>query len=92
MTMRATKLMGFLLAVFCCMGVTHAQVGRDLKSAGHDTADATKTAGHKTAHETRHIAHRTEHVTSRAARKSATGTRNIGRRIEGKPTLPNNPR
>ena len=87
--MRASMWMSFLLGVFCCMGVAQAQVGRDLKNAGHDTADATKAAGHKTAHTTRHVAHRTAHSTTRTAHKTATGTRNIGRRVEGKPTVPN---
>jgi len=89
--MRASKLMSFLLAVFCCMGVAQAQVGQDLKNAGHDTADATKTAGHKTASTTKRVAHRTAHTTSRAAKKTATGTRNVGRRVEDKPPVPNNP-
>jgi hypothetical protein len=90
--MRVSNWMAMLLAAFCCMGVTQAQVGQDLKNAGRDTTNAAKTAGHKTAHTTRHVVHRTSHATSRAARKTATGTRNIGRRVEDKPTLPNNPR
>jgi hypothetical protein len=89
--MRVSNWMAMLLAAFCCMGLASAQVGRDLKNAGHNTADAARTAGHKTAHATKHIVHRTSHATSRAAHKTATGTRNIGRRVEGKPTLPNNP-
>jgi len=89
--MRTQNWMAMLLAVFCCMGIANAQVGQDLKNAGHDTADATKTAAHDTAHTTKHIAHRTAHTTKRAAHKTATGTRNVGRRAEGKPTVPNNP-
>ena len=89
--MRISKWMTVLLAVTCSMGVAQAQVGQDLKNAGHDTADATKTAGEKTAHTTKHVAHSTAHTTSRTAKKTATGTRNVGRRAEGKPTVPNNP-
>jgi hypothetical protein len=89
--MLVSKWMAILLAIFCCIGASQAQVGRDLKNAGHDTADATKTVGHKTAQTTTHIAHRTAHGTSHAAHKTATGTRNIGRRAEGKPTVPNHP-
>lgn len=89
--MRKSIWMAILLAATCSLGVMQAQVGRDLKNAGHDTAAATKTAGRKTAHATRHVVHRTAHTTSRVARKTATGTRNIGRRAEGKPTVPNHP-
>ena len=87
--MRTSIWMSILLAIFCCMGVAQAQVGQDLKNAGHNTADATKTAGHKTARTTKRVAHRTAHTTNRVAHKTATGTRNIGRRVEGKPTVPN---
>jgi len=83
--------MAILLAVTCSMGAAQAQIGQDLKNAGHDTADATKTAGHKTAQTTKHVAHSTAHTTSRAAKKTATGTRNVGRRVEDKPPVPNNP-
>jgi len=90
--MRKSIWMAILLAMTCSLGVVQAQVGRDLKNAGHDTAAATKTAGRKTAHATRHVVHRTAHTTSRVARKTTRRTRNVGRRMEGKPTLPNNPR
>lgn len=89
--MRKSIWMTILLAVTCSMGVVQAQVGKDLKNAGHDTADAARSAGHKTARATHHVAHRTAHTTHRMARKTATGTRNIGRRVEGKPTIPNHP-
>ena len=89
--MRTTQWMGFLLASCLSLGVAQAQVGQDLKNAGHDTADATKTAGHKTARATKHVARSTAHTTSRAAKKTATGTRNVGRRVEDKPPVPNNP-
>jgi hypothetical protein len=102
--MRTIKLTGLLLAGAVTFGASqmNAQVGRDLKNAGHDTADATKTAAHDTAHGTKvathHTVHRTKiiaHATKRdtvkGTEKTATGTRNVGRRIEGKPTVPNNP-
>ncbi len=102
--MRTTKLTGLLLAGAVAFGTSqmHAQVGRDLKDAGHDTADATKTAAHKTAHGTKRVTHHTVHRTKiiahatkrdtvKGTEKTATGTRNVGRRIEGKPTVPNNP-
>ena len=90
--MRMSIWMAILLAATCSMGVAQAQVGQDLKNAGHDTSDAAKTAAHKTAHTTKYGAHRTEHFTRRTAHKTATGTRNVGRRVEDKPTVPNNPR
>ena len=89
--MRISNWMTILLVGCIGMGVAQAQVGQNLKNAGHDTAAAAKTAGHKAAHATKHIAHRTGHATSRAAHKTATGTQNIGRRVEGKPPVPNNP-
>jgi len=90
--MRKSIWMTVLLAATCSMGAAQAQVGHDLKNAGHDTSDAAKTAGHKTAHTTKHVAHSTAHGTSRAYHKTTTGTRNIGRRVEGKEPVPNNPR
>jgi uncharacterized protein HemX len=101
---RTTKLTGLVLAGVVALGTSmlSAQVKQDMKNAGHDTADATKTAAHDTAHGTKKVAHHTVHRTKiiahatkrdteKGAEKTATGTRNVGRRIEGKPTVPNNP-
>ena len=102
--MRTTGITGLMLAGVVAFGAAqmNAQVGQDLKNAGHDTADATKTAAHDTAHgtkvathhtvhRTKVIAHATKRDTEKGADKTATGTRNVGRRVEGKPTVPNHP-
>jgi cytoskeletal protein RodZ len=113
--MRKVALTGLVMAGVMVFGASQmrAQVGQDLKNAGHDTADATKTAAHDTAHgtkvaahdtahgtkvathhtvhRTKVIAHATKRDTEKGADKTATGTRNVGRRVEGKPTVPNNP-
>jgi hypothetical protein len=114
-TMRKMSLMGLMLTGAMAFGAAQmqAQVGRDLKDAGHDTADATKTAAHDTAHGTKTVTHHTVHrtkviahatkrdtvkgadktadVSKEGYHKTTTGTRNVGRRVEGKPTVPNNP-
>jgi hypothetical protein len=102
--MRKINITGVMLAGALAFGATQmqAQVGQDLKNAGHDTADATKTAAHDTAHGTKKVTHHTVHRTKiiahatkrdtvKGADKTGTGTRNVGRRIEGKPTVPNHP-
>jgi hypothetical protein len=90
--MRGLNFTTLVLAGCLGVGVGAAQtVGQDLKNAGHDTAHATSRAAHNTAHATSHAAHHVGHATSHAARKTTTGTRNVGRRVEGKPTVPNHP-
>lgn len=77
----------------------HAQIGQDLKNAGHDTADATKTAAHKTANGTKKVYHKTAHGTKTAAKdtghatkvtagKTAYNTRKVGDKVADKPTPP----
>lgn len=61
------------------------------KKVYHKTTHTTKVAAHKTARGTETAAHVTKRDTEIASKKTATGTENVGRRIEGKPTIPNHP-
>lgn len=92
MTMKTILRSGLALAAVMTIGMAQAQVKDDMKAAGHDTADATKTAAHKTAHGTKVAAKDTGHAVKKGTKKTVTGTRNVGRRIEDKPTVPNNPK
>jgi len=89
--MRNLTFAGLALTAALSMGIAQAQAGQDMKDAGHDTAHATKTVAHKTERGTKHVAHKTAHVTKKGYHKTTRATRNTGRRVEGKPTLPNNP-
>jgi hypothetical protein len=75
-------------AVIVSAASLNAQVGHDLKDAGHDTADATKTAAHKTAHGTKKVYHKSVHGTKVTAGKTAYNTRKVGDKIADKPTPP----
>lgn len=88
-----------LAAALTLSASAFAQVGQDLKNAGHDTADATKTAAHDTAHGTKKVyhktangtktaAHDTAHATKVTAGKTAYNTRKVGDKIADKPTPP----
>lgn len=49
-----------------------AQVGQDMKDAGHDTKDAATTATHKTATGTKKAYHKSTHATKKGVHKTAT--------------------
>jgi hypothetical protein len=94
--MKNETIAGLALTAALSLGFAHAQVGQDLKNAGHSTADATRTAAHDTAHgtkvaahhtahTTKHVYHKTAHGTKVAARDTAHGTENAGDRVSGKP-------
>jgi hypothetical protein len=68
--MAVTLVAGFVLSA----GAMQAQVGRDMKDAGHDTKDAGKTVGHDTAHDSKVVAHKTSSGTKKVYRKTAHGT------------------
>jgi len=65
---------------------------QDMKNAGSETKDAAKDAGHGVKQGTKKSYHATKHVTKKAAKKTATGTENLGRRLDGKEPVPNNPK
>jgi cytoskeletal protein RodZ len=86
--MRTTNLTGLILTGVLALGATQmqAQVGQDLKNAGHDTADATKTGAHDVAHGTKtatnHTVHRTKiiaHATKRDTVKGADKTADVSK-------------
>lgn len=72
----ASALGMFALAPTCGLAQT---VGQDMKSAGHDTADASKKVGHKTERGTKTAARDTEHGTAVAAHKTEDGAKTVGR-------------
>jgi hypothetical protein len=91
-------LTGFALAAVMAVPV-YAQVGQDMKNAGHDTKDATVTGAHKTAHGTKKVYHKSVsgtkhgaedvgHDTKVTAGKTSYNTRKLGDKIAGKPTPP----
>ena len=94
--MRHYNLAGIMLAAtLACSTFAVAQndsgTKQSMKNAGTETKEAGKDVGHGVAQGTKKSYHATKHVTTKAAKKTGTGTRNLGRRIEGKPTVPNNP-
>ena len=93
--MQLKKIAGiFLAAALSCGSLALAQDGakQDMKNAGHETKDAAKDTGRSIKTGTKKSYHKTKHVTKKAYHKTATGTRNVGRRTEGKEPVPNNPR
>ncbi|MDQ2925054.1 MAG: hypothetical protein M3R43_05800 [Acidobacteriota bacterium] len=99
--MQLRRITGIMLAgTLACTTYAFAQDGakQDMKDAGHETAAAAKDAGHgvkkgtkKGYHATKHATKHAAHETKEGAEKTATGTRNVGRRAEGKEPVPNNP-
>ena len=71
--------------------VVAQSAGQSMKDAGTDSKDAAKDTGHAVKKGTKKSYHATKHETKKGYHKTTRGTRNLGRRIEGKPTLPNNP-
>jgi hypothetical protein len=101
--MQLHRITGIMLAAaLTCSTVAFAQVKQDMKHAGHETKEAAKDTGHgiKTGTEKGYHAtksgtekgyHKTTHVTKKAYHKTATGTENVGRRMDGKEPVPNHP-
>jgi hypothetical protein len=102
--MQVRRITGIMLvAALTCSTVAFAQVKQDLKNAGHETKDAAKDTGHgvkvgtekgyhATKTGTKKSYHATKHATTKAYHKTATGTENVGRRLDDKKPVPNNPR
>jgi hypothetical protein len=61
------------------------------KVVAKKTAHGTKVAAKDTAHGTKVVAKDTAHETKKGTEKTVTATRNVGRRAEDKPPVPNNP-
>src|ERR1700748_2731702 len=73
---------------------------QDMKTAGSDTKHAATSAGHGVSQGTKKDYHKTASGTTKAYdktkegtktgyHKTTTATRNVGRRVEDKPTVPN---
>lgn len=58
---------------------------QDMKSAGHETKNATVDAGHGVATGTKKAYHKTKHVTKKAYHGTVHGTEKLGDKIAGKP-------
>jgi hypothetical protein len=92
--MQLRRITGIILAAaLSCTTLAIAQDAKDsMKDAGHETKDAAKDAGHGVKQGTKKSYHATKHVTKKAYHKTATGTENVGRRMDGKEPVPNNPK
>ena len=62
----------------------HAQVGQDLKNAGHDTKDAVKTGAKKTTKGTKKAYHSTVHGVKKGTNKAASATAKGADKVAGK--------
>ena len=64
-----------LLLTAGCFAMS-AQVGQDIKAAGHDTKDAATTATRKTKNGTKRAYHKSTHAVKKGAHKTATKVSN----------------
>ena len=70
--------------LFASSSLLPAQVGQDLKAAGHDTKDAATTAGHKTKMGTKKAYRKTKNGVKRGVHKSAAETEKGAAKLDEK--------
>jgi hypothetical protein len=99
--MKISMIAGIVLSTSMVLGTAHAQVGQDLKDAGHNTANASRAAGHdvshgtkvathKTVHGTKVAAHKTDYETKKGYHKTVHGTKHVAHKLKGEPDKPVN--
>lgn len=81
--MKTALLCAFL---FAGSALLPAQVGQDLKAAGHDTKDAATTATQKTKNGTKKAYHKSKSGVKKGVHKTATATEKGANKVDQKTT------